>query len=120
MKKENYMKVNHLKDGWLYRIIARNARFGIWRESTGEFLISRFKFHDNYIFPEIHWDLSDSFGTAKPLEEIEKSPFDPEDYNGAEMIEYLNKFDEIKCSECGRGKDEWTVHEEWCTKRTEI
>jgi hypothetical protein len=120
MKKKDYMKVNHLKDGWLYRIRARNARFGIWREKTGEFLISRFKFYDNYIFPEIHADLSEWHGTAFPLEEIEKSPFDPEDYDGAKMIEYLNEKDEITCSECGRRKDEWIVHEEWCKKRTEI
>jgi len=39
------------------------------------FLISRIKFGQNFLFEENHWDCK-SFATAKPLEEVEKAPFD--------------------------------------------
>ena len=104
---ENYLKVDELKAGYLYRIRARNARIGIWMPDKGEFLISRNKFGNNYLFEEIHWDLSDHFGTVRPKYEIEKAPFNEEDLilgtierNGKEywgypryeeVLAYLNK-----------------------------
>ena len=53
-------------------------------------MISRFKFGHNYVFKEYHYDTGASFGTAKPLEEIEKSPFTTMKEDG--ILEYLNKF----------------------------
>ena len=93
-RKLDYLKVEELKDGYLYRILARNAMYGIWLEDKGAFLISRFKFGDNYLFEEVHYDLSEHFGTARPLMEIEKIPFTKEMIKTIkyEVLEYLNEF----------------------------
>jgi len=101
MKKIDYIKVENLKDGYLYKILARNSSIGIWQEDKGEFLISRFKFGDNYLFGEIHYDLSDHFGTVRPIKEICKTPFEEinqfiEDGNGKIILNYLNE----KVAEC--------------------
>ena len=69
-----YIKLEDLKDGYLYRIHARNASYGIYRESVEGFIISRYKFGFNYTFEEYYRD-DRPFGTAGPLKEIEKSPF---------------------------------------------
>lgn len=104
-----YLKPEELKVGYLYEIDARNASYGIWMGiEYGEFLLSRYKFDDNFLFEEIHVDLSNDFGTVKPLKEIEKSPFDMKEYKfsgniDAEVLEYLNGW--IKpwnCAICGK------------------
>ena len=108
-KEKTYLKVEELKSGYLYRIRARNGTVGVWNPDKGEFVLSRYKFHDNFMFGEIHWDLSDSFGTVKPWEELEKSPFTVEDLtdrvmskNGEhwwgnpkeeELLKYLNEWE---------------------------
>ena len=102
-----YLKIPELKDGYTYRVSARNASFGIWRKSKNSFIISRWKFGANYIFEEYHYDTGAPFGTVNPLEEIEKSPFVPEKDTEKiftdthfyiekedEILEYLNKFEE--------------------------
>ena len=72
----DYIKVPDLKDGFLYRILARNAGYGIWFEEQNAFTISRHKFGSNFLFEEYHWD-NESFATAKPIEELEETPFQP-------------------------------------------
>ena len=101
---KNYIKMEDLKAGYLYRISARNASYGIWIPARESFAISRIKFRDNYIFEEHHWDC-EAFATVKPLEEIEKSPFYSGDIgivytekyfgykNEEDLLEYLNKFE---------------------------
>ena len=86
-----YIKIEDLKNGYLYKIMARNASIGIWEERQKWFIISRFKFGTNYIFSELHWDADEHFGTVKPLEEIEKSPFNKFELNNSEMLDYLNE-----------------------------
>lgn len=71
----DYIKVEDLKDGYLYRIRARNSGYGIWFGKDQGFTIRRTKFYDVYSFVEIHYDLSKHFGTARPTEELEQSPF---------------------------------------------
>jgi len=98
---KEYIKIKDLKDGYLYEIIARNAKYGIWREVSKGFLISRIKFGSNYIFEEYHYDFSNFFGTAQPVKEIEQSPFQvsKNDFENSDkqyqqlMIEYLNKLE---------------------------
>ena len=109
-----YIKIEDLKPGWLYRIAARNSSHGIWLPQRNAFLISRVKFYDNYLFEEYHYDTGAPFGTVKPLEEIEQSPYDAaalneiwEDVPGKEhkeyrgypdyknVIEYLNNFKKV-------------------------
>lgn len=95
---KDYLRRPELKDGWLYRIRARNADLGIWFAKNDSFVISRLKFGNNFLFEEYHWDC-ESFATVKPLRELEKSPFDPSaDFaiigitypKEAEGLEYLN------------------------------
>jgi hypothetical protein len=108
MTKQPYIKMQNLKEGYLYRINARNARYGIWIPEHQAFATSRIKFGDNFIFEEFHWDC-ESFATAKPLEELEKSPFTLKHLEetifkrngvrhvryryGPEVLSYLNKFE---------------------------
>lgn len=126
-KQKPYLKVDELKPGYLYRIRARNGTVGIWNPVRGEFTLSRTKFNDNYTFGEIHWDLNPNFGTVKPWEELEKSPFTVDDlqdrlmikndreYWGnpkeTEMLNYLNewerKLDDPHPKERFDGKDKF-------------
>jgi hypothetical protein len=83
-----------LKGGYLYRIDARNARFGIWIPKLKGFIISRFKFGANYLFVEYHYDTGPPFGTVLPLKEVEKVPlYIPRDWdeNDEDLLGYLNK-----------------------------
>jgi len=104
MHVKDYIKIKDLKDGYLYKIIARNARYGIWKAETQGFIISRIKFGSNYAFEEYHYDCK-AFPTAQPIEEIEKSPFDTKHLcreqddehfwftNEDAVLKYLNKFE---------------------------
>lgn len=90
----NYIKAEDLKDGYLYRIDARRAEYGIWIKKRGTFLISRVKFGCVFLFEERHYDLDDFSGTAKPIKELEKAPFQIERLNNVrrndkEVLEYL-------------------------------
>jgi len=101
---KEYIKIKDLKGGYLYRISARNADYGIWIPSRESFAISRIKFGNNFIFEEHHWDC-EAFATVKPLEKIEKSPFHATDIkithtekffgykNEEDLLKYLNKFE---------------------------
>jgi len=85
------IKLEDLKQGYLYKISARNAEFGIWLEEKESFLISRFKFRDNFLFIEEFFRDDPPSGTALPIEEIEKVPYnlDP-GFNEEEILAYLN------------------------------
>lgn len=87
----DYLQVEELKPFYLYTIKARNGTVGVWRPEKGEFVLSRFKFGENYTFGEVHWDLSDHFGTAKPLEELEQSPFTEDDFTWKKMKDRVGK-----------------------------
>ena len=84
----NYIPIEKCKDGWLYKIDARNSNLGIYNAERKTFYISRFKFNDNYLFEEYHWDTGEPYGTAKPLEELE---FAGHFNNDNERLAYLNK-----------------------------
>jgi len=85
---KDYLKMDSLKDGYSYKIYARNAYAGIYIEKRKGFLISRYKGTPNpYLCCEYHWDSDDIFGTVKPLEEIEECPFnDLSDDNNRQLI----------------------------------
>ena len=102
----DYLKVEELKPYYTYRIRARNGRVGIWRPETGEFTLRRTKFNDVFTFGEIHWDLDKHFGTAKPLEELEQSPFDYGDFQRVSMT-----WDEY-CGITGKELPEWANEHE--------
>ena len=91
----DYIKVEDLKDGYVYEIDARNSNVGVWHEANGEFVLSRFKFGLNYLFGEIHYDLSDDFGTVKPIREVCKCSLDLDiNINEKLLLDYLN--DQVK------------------------
>ena len=90
-----YIKIEDLKVGFLYKINARNGRFGIWLGNPSEsFLLSRYKLGLNFLDKEDHWDTGMPYGTVKPLKEIEESPFIRQLDNEEEILEYLNLFEE--------------------------
>ena len=69
---DDYMGMDQLQAGMAYAIFARNAFVGIWIPDKKGFLISRTKFGKRpSVFVELHWDADPSFGTAKPLRELE-------------------------------------------------
>lgn len=102
LKNTDYLKMEHLKDSYCYKIYARNAYVGVWKEQQKAFMISRYKVGGTpYIFDEYHWDTNDEenfpFGTVKPLELIEKFPFElQENYNDTEEQIILNYLDELE------------------------
>ena len=106
---QEYFEPHELKPGGVYRIKARNASFGIWTPEYQGFHISREKFGRNYVFVELHWDLSDSFGTVRPLEFIEMAPIDWENLKDwdtepeleKETLKYLNKLEKKREEEMG-------------------
>jgi len=90
-----YLKPKELRNGHLYLISARNARIGIWCKELGGFVISRHKFGDNFVFVEYHWDLGGQFGTVKPIQHLEKAPFNPAIFlfwlsDERQVLTYLN------------------------------
>lgn len=102
---DNYLKMKELKDGYGYKIWARNAFVGVWIESRKGFLISRYKVGPTpRLFVENHWDAwtpDDPTGTVKPLEIIERFPFelrseytDYSEHEKASILKYLDKLEE--------------------------
>lgn len=71
---ENMILFDDCKVGYTYRIDARNFGTAIFYNNM--FYGIRLKFHDKFIDAEIHWDKDDRHGTARPQEEIEKTPDD--------------------------------------------
>ena len=69
-----HLKLKELKVGYLYELDARRATVGVWTKE-GEFLVSRWKCGENFVFVEVHVDLSDGFGTANALRELENYKF---------------------------------------------
>ena len=102
----SYLKINELKNGYVYKIQARNAFYGVWIESKKGFVISRWKFKSNYLFVEYHWDFDDFIGTVKPIKILEKFPFELEKYSleyyprkdrtQKEVLTYLDNFDDYR------------------------
>jgi len=79
------------KDGYLYRIDARNAGLGIFWKAEKSFIILRHKFFDKFLDTEGHWDTGSPYGSAKCLEELEKYldeiPVDFMTTNNKEQVE---------------------------------
>lgn len=101
---ENYIKISNCKEGYLYEINARNANYGIYQklQSTtwiNSFLISRFKFSDNFLFVEYHYDNGEPYGTVKPLKEIEMVPNEILNGTDEQKLEYLNKHEQQRTNQ---------------------
>lgn len=81
------IEIINLKDGFLYEIDGRIASVGIWSSFRKCFLVSRFKFGENFLFPEDHWDEG---GTARALKEIEEVPWS-HFFTESQVLEYLKE-----------------------------
>jgi hypothetical protein len=98
---QEYLKTEKLRHGYLYKIYARHVEYGIYCERDHSFYCSRMKFNKNFVDHQIHYDWHEWHGTVKPLEEIEKSPFDLEGWKGyivpdeiyQEVLDYLNQWE---------------------------
>lgn len=75
-RSNNYIPISKLQSGATYRIISRNSLHGIWIPESNGFIISRFKSNRIFPFLEYHWDINNLYGTVKPFEYIEQSPFE--------------------------------------------
>ena len=69
-KEPTYLKKEELEKGATYVCDARNFVEGTW---DGEaFVYTRFKFGDEFLDTEQHWDDGAPHGTVKPFEKIIK------------------------------------------------
>lgn len=96
-----YLSISQLEDGMAYAIWARNAYVGVWLAKENGFLISRYKLNpEPFLFVELHWDLGEPYGTAKPLRPLEKCPFTippSDDYYGGPASQALcNWLDDLE------------------------
>ena len=102
MENTHYIKMENLKNGYCYKILARNAYVGVWISQMKAFMISRYKMGDYpFLFYEYHWDTNDAihfpYGTAKPMAIIEKFPFKiKDDYTDEESKQISHYLDELE------------------------
>lgn len=90
-----HIPVNEIKLGYTYKLSARNFLYGVAIKSYNivEFIGIRTKFQSTYLFEEVHWDEDETFGTAKPLEEIEKCPVENIHRDSPELFSYLERLE---------------------------
>ena len=82
-----FLSLEKCKDNFIYIIIARNSHLGIYNEKEKSFFISRFKFSENFIFEEYHWDTGEPYGTVRPLLELYEAP----KFENESMLKFLNE-----------------------------
>lgn len=61
--------------GHLYRIDSRNLSLGVY-DGKGGFIGIRTKFNSRYLFTELYWEASESYGTVRPQEDLGPIPAD--------------------------------------------
>lgn len=67
--------IDQCEEGYLYKLHARNIAIGVYRSSPiPSFVGIRTKFSSRYLDVEYHHDADPRFGTAVPLERLEKCP----------------------------------------------
>ena len=65
-----YIKMDDLEHGRIYRLKSRNLTVGIWDENSKGFIGIREKFGSRYLFTEYHRDHDPYVGTAAPVEDL--------------------------------------------------
>ena len=75
--------IEQCKQGYLYKIHARNFGLGVYSEVDRGFIGIRYKFGDRFLDIEYHYDTGVPHGTASPIEEICKVP------DGIEIVEHM-------------------------------
>lgn len=65
------ISIQDCQHSYLYRISARNFSLGVYNEKSCGFIGLRYKFGDEFLFTEYHWDTGPPFGTVHPMEKLE-------------------------------------------------
>jgi hypothetical protein len=81
-----WIPMSECLDGWLYQIVGRRARLGIYRAAEQTFTILDHDYEETSLFHENHWDDNPSTGTAKPVRPLEPAPAGA---SAAEVIAFL-------------------------------
>lgn len=68
---DEYLPLEALEHGRLYRFRARNFSLGIYNENAKGFIGIRTKFGDRFLFTEYHWDADPRYGTVQPIEALD-------------------------------------------------
>lgn len=79
------------KDGYAYRIHARNGSVGIWNTARQSFTLARHKFGKVFLGEEFHWDTGAPHGTAAPKKEIGKPPEFEDDGDKLAWLQEMEK-----------------------------
>lgn len=87
---QEYLLIEDCKPGYLYFIQARNFAIAVYDEKKKGFVGLREKFGSEYLATEYHWDTGEPFGTAHPIEELEKAPFEGTEEDDT-VIAYLKE-----------------------------
>lgn len=79
LDREKRIKIEDLKDRWLYQVRARSFQIAVWDAKEQHFVGIRTKFGNRYLDSENHWDAKE-FASCCPMQEICELP--PEIPNG--------------------------------------
>ncbi|NDD52346.1 hypothetical protein EBZ39_00440 [bacterium] len=74
MRHKKIILLEHCVDRQLYRLASRNLSLGVYNAAEKDFIGIRQKFNTEFLSSEYHWDTGEPFGTASPLEALEKLP----------------------------------------------
>ena len=69
----NYISEDNCVHGGFYLVNSRNFYFSVYNEIDKSFYGIRNKFGSFFIFPEIHYDTNEHYGTSQPLKLIKLS-----------------------------------------------
>ena len=93
------------KNGYAYKIDSRNLSIGVFNRVTNGFVGVRYKFGDEFLFEEFHYDTGEPYGTVYPKKELEQCPV-------KDLREYIGSY----CGTC-RKKLNWVDDPNWEMKK---
>jgi hypothetical protein len=108
------------KHGYVYELKSRNLSTGVFNKEDNGFIGIRLKFNYEFLFTEYHWDTGPPFGTAKPLELLEKIPEDIEmketlgaiDKNSKRLVDFKDGWYFVDTEEYDKSIYPITLHNE--------
>jgi hypothetical protein len=110
-KMKDKIPIDQLKDGYVYKLVARNASAGVFKEKghgdQPSFEVARTKWGNTFIDEEIHYDADDRHGTALPYEEIGPLPSQFTRGDRAELVLYLSEVQKTVDDEYEKHLDEY-------------
>jgi hypothetical protein len=99
MDQKDYIALEDCKHNFLYKLMSRNLKYGVFNKETNGFTGLRRKFGSVFLFEEYHWDTGAPYGTVHPLEELEDFSDLVADEDKLELVllklEYIKQQEEI-------------------------